>query len=317
MPTIATDFASAAAPHLATSDVKFQRVLLAIDFSAQTSAVIEAGLQIAKEFHSELFFLHATMPMIYGTGAETIPVETFGVELEAAQTRMAEFVAGQPHLKSLPHHEIVRYGRPLDLIQQVIEEHRIDLVLVGSHGASGMERLALGSVAECILRTVRCPVLIVGPKARVSPEMFRSILLAASLSDSGLRSAQYAASLAEHFGSRLTLLHVIDPARNHRPVQPEVLEQQVIQELLQLVPEDFARHATAVPRVEYGKAADLISSSAVSTRTTLLVTGARNDNPLADHSLRAILGELIRRSPCPVLTVRGHVIQRTSSVAGA
>lgn len=307
MATIEMKSAASPTPHLATSNVKFRRVLLALDFSAQTPQVVEAGIQIAQEFQAELFLLHAAVPTVYGAGAETVPLETFAVNLQASQARLTEFVARYPALQELPHREIVAYGRPLDLIQQAIAEQDIDLVIAGSHGASGMERLALGSVAECILRTVLCPVLIVGPKAQISSRLFRTILLAASLSESGLRSAQYATSLAERFRAQLTLLHIVDPVRNHRRVQPEVLEQNIVQELLALVPEPCSASITAIPRVEYGKAADLISSVACSIRCTLMITGARNDSPLADHSLRAILGELIRRSPCPVLTVRGHI----------
>ena len=291
--------------HLATTDVKFQKILLAIDFSLQTAQVIQAAVQIAKVYASELFLVYAAVPPVYGAGAQPTPIETFEVDLEIEQARMAELVKHDPAIGSLPHQEIIAYAPPVELIHKVVEEKNIDLVIAGSHGASGMERLALGSVAECILRTVRCPVLVVGPHAAMPKGLFDSILLATALSTSGLRSAQYASALAEHFHSKLTLLHVVEKRAN-KPVQPELLEDQLIAKLQELIPQDFAVHATAVPRVEYGEAGDLIVSLALCTRSTLIVAGAQDDKALSDRVPWSTLGEVIRRSPCPVLCVRGH-----------
>lgn len=295
------------APHLATSQVQFRKVVVAIDFSAQTNQVMAAAIQIAREFHSVLFLVHAATPVVYGTGAEPVPIQTYEVNLEIAKDRTAELLHNQPQLASLPHREIVSYARPLDLIQQVIEDEKIDLVIAGSHGASGMERLALGSVAECILRTVACPVLVVGPRAVVSLSLFSSIMLAAGLTPAGLRSAQYATALAEQSRGKLTLLHVVEP-KKHKPVRPELLDDHLREQLQELIPADFPSPAEVGLRVEYGNAGDLIATVALCTRSTLIVTGARNESPLADHSPGATLGEVIRRAPCPVLCVRGHIL---------
>jgi len=308
MSAIAVAPAGSVTPHLATSEVRFRRILLAVDFSEQTSRVLATGIRIAKEFNSQLFLVYAATPAVYGTGAEPIPIETFDVSLQIARERMAELTRNTPQLTSFAHEEIVAYARPLDLIQEIVEDKKIDLVIAGSHGASGMERLALGSIAECILRTIRCPVLVIGPKATLSAELFRSIVLAASLEAGELRSVQYATCLAEHSGGKLTLLHAVESPGRNSTVQPELLERHILQQLLELVPGDFASRATAEFRVEHGKPGALIVARARSAQATLIVSGAREEGTLADHSLRATLAYVIQHSPCPVLCVRGHVV---------
>ena len=236
----------------------------------------------------------------YGTDA--VPIETFEVGLEVAQARMTALINSESALATLSHQEIVAYAMPIDLVQQVIADKNVDLVVVGSHGASGIERLVLGSVADSILHTIRCPVLVIGPRATPQDNLFRSVLLAASLTTAGLRSAQYASVLAEHFHSKLTLLHVVEP-KSRPPVQPELLEDHLIAKLQDLVPDDLPVHATVIPQVEYGNAGDVIVSFALCKRSSLIVTGAHEEKTFSDRTPWSTLAEVIRRTPCPVLCV--------------
>ena len=68
------------------------------------------------------------------------------------------------HLKTVPHHTYVREGEVWESLSEIIQTHEIDLLVVGTHGRTGVEKLVLGSKAEEILRQATCPVLTVGPK---------------------------------------------------------------------------------------------------------------------------------------------------------
>lgn len=293
------------ASHPGTTDLQFKRILVAIDFSKRTPQVLSTAIQIANIFESELFLVHAAALAVYGTGAEPVPLETFDVNLRIAQACMAELVEAEPALVNLTHKEIVAYATPLDLVRQVIADSNIDLVITGSHGKSGIEHLMLGSVAECILRTVRCPVMVIGSKVALQTVGFSSILLAAALTATGSQSAQCAAAFAEHFHSRLTLLHVVEP-KMARTVQPELLEDRLLAKLQELIPAGSPVRATVSSRVEYGKAGDVIASVALYKRADLVVMGAGEERPLSDRTPWSTLAEVIRRVRCPVLCVRGH-----------
>ncbi len=295
-------------PHLATSEIIFRKLLVAVDFSVQTPQVLKTAIAVANCFSSELVLVNATTPVVYGTGVEPVPIETFEVNLESARSMMAALVSSEPALKLIRHHEIVVYANALDLIQKVVEDEKIDLIIAGSHGASGLERLALGSVAESLLHYVSCPVLIVGPHSTFSKKPFRSILYSTDLRGFGLRGAQYASGLAERFHGKLTLLHVIESGAESTTVQPELAESNIREPLERLLPPDLNAYCKATVLIEYGEAGDIITRVARSECASLIVVGIREHKTLADHTPKSTLSQVIREAMCPVLCVRHRLV---------
>jgi nucleotide-binding universal stress UspA family protein len=90
-----------------------------------------------------------------------------------------------------------------------------DLVVMGTHGRSGFDRLMLGSAAEKTLRASHVPVLIVPPRTPEAPafsrDAFRHVLCAVDFSQDSARALGYAVSLARRAGGDLTLVHVVEP----------------------------------------------------------------------------------------------------------
>ena len=89
-----------------------------------------------------------------------------------------------------------------------------DLLVLGTHGRSGFQRLFLGSVTEKVIRHTTCPTLVVPPRApdvpATTPVQFRRILCPVDFSESSLDALAYAINMAEEADGRLTLLHVVD-----------------------------------------------------------------------------------------------------------
>lgn len=293
-------------PHLGSTEVIFRKLLVAIDFSAQTPQVLKTAVSVATCFNAEMLLVHAASPMILGTGAEPVPVDTYAVELEVAQAKMAGLVAGEPALQQIRHREIVEYAGATELVQETVHDEKVDLVIAGSHGAHGFERLALGSVAEAMLRHVNCPVLIVGPHATGFICPFRSVLLASSLKLAGLRAAQYASGLAEKFHGKLTLLHVIEQKAADNGVGLELIERRAQKELMCLLPPDLDLYSKAEVRTAHGKPAEAITFIAREECASVIVCGVADKAALADHALGSTLAKVIREAHCPVLCVRPH-----------
>ena len=290
--------------HLDTSEIRFTKLLAAVDFSVETPPVIEAAVTIANSFGSEVIVVNAATPVVYGTGMEPVPIETFDVNLDIAKARMVDLIDNSPGLALLHHREIVAYADAGDLVEQIVSDQKVQLVVVGSHGARGMERLALGSVAESILRRVSCPTLIVGPNCKIDDYPFRSILFATDLQDTGLRAAQYASGLAERFHGKLTLLHVVDPKSMRTEVQPEFSEERTLHAMQRLLPPDLKAYATAKVRIEYGKAGELVIHTSKAESVSLIVLGIREGGTLPDHAPWSTLSHVVREAHCPVLVVR-------------
>ncbi len=294
--------------HLATSDVHFKRILVGIDFSQQAVLALKMAIAIGEISASEIFLVNAVSPFVYGMGQESMLLQTISAEIHRAKEEMKHIVASEPRLHGLRLKTTIAYAGAVDLIEQVASEEKVDLIVLGSHGSSGLDRLVLGSVAETVLRKAACPVLVVGPNCHAEQNPFRSILLATNLDAMGLRAAQYASALSEHAHGRLTLLHVIENQKNVPSVESRLIENRLRQELWSLLPSDVALFCEPKVRLEYGSPAEQIPVVAESESASLIVVGLQNQSALADHSPWSTLSHVIRESKCGVLGVRGHLI---------
>ena len=77
---------------------------------------------------------------------------------ESLRERLAEVT---PTDASVPHRHLLLYGDPISQIVHAAEEQRVDMIVMGTHGRTGLTRLLMGSVAEAVVRRAACPVLIV------------------------------------------------------------------------------------------------------------------------------------------------------------
>jgi nucleotide-binding universal stress UspA family protein len=293
-------------PHLATTEIHFGRILVATDFSEPANEALRSAISISHLFGSKLSLVHASSPVVYGIDTGPVPIEILDADLEADRQQMDKLVSKEPGLSGLKPDVTVAYADALDLIGRISRETKADLIVVGSHGASGLERLALGSVAEAVLRQSTCPVLIVGPNCKAQQNPFRSILFATDLNTTGLRGAQYAAGLAERFHAKLTFLHVVAGKPKPPDAELEVIEDRIKHQLQRLLPADVERYCRAEVRLGFGTAAEVIASVAHTECASLVVVGLK-ERALADHAPWSTLSHVIREINCAVLGVRGHL----------
>ena len=204
-------------------------------------------------------------------------------DLDAARAQM-EVVISKVSLGSIPFRTVIEFAEPTDLIDRIARVQGADLVVVGSHGAHGLEKLAFGSVAESVLRRVPCPVLVIGPHCRENLETIRSIVFATGLEARAFRPAQYASSIAEELNARLTLLHVRKPMT--KEVESSAIDRDVELkgELQQLLPPDAEQWCQPKVRVEVGNPSEEVLRVAQTEAANLIVVGVRESSTLADHS---------------------------------
>jgi nucleotide-binding universal stress UspA family protein len=133
-----------------------QKVLVPIDFSESSDAALLYGRNLAKAFGAELHVLHVMEnQFLRPTFKSTAAVEAGIVSRVAERLSPEDWTKLRAvpavRMSDEPHDEIVRYA----------EDEDIDLIVMGTHGRSGVARLLMGSVAENVVRTARCPVLTV------------------------------------------------------------------------------------------------------------------------------------------------------------
>jgi len=140
-----------------------KKILVAVDFSPAAVAAAEQALALATAFEAHLLLLHvlhepADAPGFYSS--KKAGKKVLRNMEEAATAMMAEFVG--KYLKKCEKQEArILPGLPAEEIVRVAEADKVDLVVMGTRGASGLKRLMLGSVADRVIRSCTCPVLTV------------------------------------------------------------------------------------------------------------------------------------------------------------
>jgi nucleotide-binding universal stress UspA family protein len=156
--------------------------LVGIDYSTQSQIALETAAGIARAADGELHVAHVITPSFGaypsdGSLSATIytPENDFVVWLakvgEETRLRMPQFC--EEVLKEMPGQTTghVRVGRPDQHLVQLARELQADLLVVGTHGRTGLERMVLGSVAERVVRSAPCPVLVARARETVAVEL--------------------------------------------------------------------------------------------------------------------------------------------------
>jgi len=303
--------------------IDFQRILTPIDFSDYSRLALDHAVAIARWYESRLTVLHVTpSPGRIGELGYDGAASTVGdADLE---DKLRRFVAEEVP-PTLPVDTQLREGDPVGMIVRMVDELPADLLVLGSHGRSGFDRLLLGSVTERALRRAPCPVLVV---PRRTPEavpargpIFREILWPTDFSESSMAGLAYAFSLASEADATLTLLHVLSHEFNETDV-PVLLaaadmglsaadfrrrrEEEIRTRLGELVPagsDDACRVQTMVCR---GKPWQTILRVAAEKHAELIVMGVQGRGAADLMFLGSTTQHVLRQSSCPVLTVRAH-----------
>ena len=147
--------------------IKIKRLLAPTDFSESSKQALHYAIEFARSFSAELHLLTVIEPVVY-------PAEMFSqvgmVDVEAVMEKSSkEEMEGWVKMSAndgITTVTAVAHGRPFAEIIRYAQEHQIDLIIVGTHGRSGIDHLILGSTAEKVVRKAPCPVLTVRPEER-------------------------------------------------------------------------------------------------------------------------------------------------------
>jgi nucleotide-binding universal stress UspA family protein len=288
--------------HLKSVRLRFRNIAVATDFTSSSLKALRVAIATARRFAAKVHLVHVAAPVVYAGDLSLAPV-TMGRAVDLAKASMQEW-AEHPLLAGIKHREAVLEGAVAEEVQRYVEKNHIDLVVVGTAGRKGLEKLFMGSAAENIVRHVSCPVLIAGPHVASVPVQYRSILLATSLKPSSLRGAQYAVSLAEEMDAHLTLLHV-EPMKDRERFD-ERGRNAIYKQLRALLPLDSECWCRPKVRFELGDPTAQILASAEQDEANLIVMSSHEDPLFADHAPWSVLAKVVRDAKCPVLAVRAH-----------
>lgn len=202
-----------------------------------------------------------------------------------------------------------RHPVAADAIVQYADEVDADLIVMGTHGRSGFNRLTLGSTAERVLRLAPCPVLTVGPEAKETPGGPVLVpLVFESASDAALETA---IALAEAQGRGLVAVHVVEPIDIPPPYglavssfSPVELVARVRETVETWVAAYADRSVPITVDVREGSAPVRILDAAAEHDAGLIVQASHGRRGLSRWLLGSVAEAVARRAPCPTLTLR-------------
>jgi nucleotide-binding universal stress UspA family protein len=188
----------------------------------------------------------------------------------------------------------------------MVEDRKIDLLVLGTHGRGAIGRLLLGSVAEEICRHAPCPVITIGPHVKPiagESDRIEKILFATDFSDGSIHALSYALGFAEEYDARLMLLHVVQV-----PNMPVNVSDQMIAEsekrLRSLITSETMPTKRPIFVTLLGSPADQILALAERENVNLIAMGMHKPGAFAAHWPFEIASQVIARAHCPVLSVR-------------
>ena len=285
--------------------VQIQNILFATDFSDSSKLAVPFAVGMAECFGAKLYTVHVQEPINYALPPDSwMPAEaSCHAELQAVARDIEQLY---PYI---PQQTIRAEGPVSQAIEAEVRKHHIDIVVIGTHGRSGVGRLLLGSQAEAIIREATCPVLTVGPcvtsPARQKGQV-RSILLATDFGPSSEPAAKYAIAMANEFKAKVALLHVMGKREAHNLWIPGDGLEGCVQRLEALRPSDAEAWSRSMVMVEHGPIAEKILEVARERDTDLIVLGIHERHGVpgaATHVSHATVHEVIAHAECPVLTV--------------
>jgi nucleotide-binding universal stress UspA family protein len=301
-----------------TTAVAFRHILVATDFSEPSRRALCDALALAVDNEAQLSVIHVLHP---DTHAALENPPELDLERIAAEKQMKAMLGELTAAQKIE--TLLKHGNVALKVLSVIEEKAIDLLVIGTRGCGGLRKLALGSIAEELLRVAPCPVMTIGPQADFATTAgFHRILFATDFGKGSAKALPIALALARAPQTQLIMLHMISPVpassaslSAYAPAtaaadEVEELEgtyrARAVKQLKECLPAEIelAQEPKFVVGTDF--LAEGILTASGKYNVDLIVMGAnRTSSKMAAHIPWSAVHEIVRDAPCPVLTVAG------------
>jgi len=303
------------------TEVAIKNILFATDFSKISEAALPYVTALSLRYGSMVHVAHVLPNVTFLRPGAPDPAVIGSIYEDAHNSAQEEMQNLSLLLRGYSHQTYVRHGNVSDVVIELVCGQEIDLLILGTHGRTGLGKLLMGSVAEEIFRVAPCPVLTVGPRVRsvaaaiqarhdhdLPPGQltFRHVLCTTNLRPEAARACSYAFSVASEFRSKLTLVHVIEDYGDRLHEHPGPIDL-ALGKLRDLLPDQPSLRFTPELLARYGAPAEVILEAAEESDADLIVMGVRpNISHLSTttHLGGSVAHKVVVGANCPVLTVK-------------
>lgn len=298
--------------------VTIRTILVPTDFSPPSLKALAYGCAVAKRFHASLHLLHVND--VEFEEPALLPFLAAGMESGHKLRRRLQLVAAKCAVRVTPARCHVRKGRAFDQICREAKHLGADLIIVSTHGYTGLKHVLLGSTAERVVRHASCPVLVVqdfvsrGGNGAREREAFRltKILVPVDFSEYSRQALTHAIALAKQFGSKVTLLHSVYPhyyATNpgytvyDLPVLMESLREGAEKQMQDLVRQTAFSGVPFESKITVGFPSETILQFAADAGADLIVSSTHGRTGLKRALIGSTAEQMVRFAKCPVLVI--------------
>jgi nucleotide-binding universal stress UspA family protein len=277
------------------------RILAAVDFSPAARAAFDRALAFSRLQGAELMVVHAVpanQPFRWRARERVALIASLRETAESSGVRFRVSV---------------QHGDPAGVILLHARSRRPDLIVVGTHQRTGLDRLRIGSVAERVALHAAQPVLVVPERgATDTARPFQSIVVAVDFGDASTRAIEQAVALAGHTNGRLTVVHVVPgsstgvPRHLYRYGLAEYQQRLTLdawRRLQAAVPRGATAAAQVHARVVTGDPSTEIARIAAEIHADLIVVGVTQRGAISRKVFGATAARVMRVAEQPVIAV--------------
>ncbi len=295
--------------------MNIKHILVPSDFYETSRMAFDHAVALARRFSARISLLHVITLFDddpYNTETAFPPLEEYYRTLEQHAGERLEKTAAEHSEKKLDIRCIVQRGvSPYEEILRFAEEEGVDFIVMGTHGRTALSRFFLGSVAQKVIHHAACPVMVVRHGLPQHSIRCRRLVVPMDFSEQSRNAAQLAFELVEADGV-VDLVHVVESMASQAyfstegeiviDVSPQVRESS--ETLLQKEAEAAPKEKKVNTVLLEGGIARSIIDYAEKEGADLIIMGTHGEDPLSRLLIGSQTNRVIRKAPCPVITVK-------------
>ncbi|HUF46323.1 MAG TPA: universal stress protein [Vicinamibacterales bacterium] len=297
--------------------IEFRNILCPIDLSELSVRPLRHAAALARWYNARLTVLHV-VPGVDPMRSTPLGDPVHIVQPVPPDEEVVEALRRALQVAGVTTPDVETIAEAGDAVAAIIDRAvatPADLIVMGTHGRTGLDRLFVGSVAEQVLRGAPCPVLTVSPGAVAAPSTevtFKRILCPVDFSPASLPAVGFALHLAKQADGAVTLLHAVEVLAEHEPAAKGPFAEyraslitDAEERMRGLVADESRTWCEIEEVVVAGRAYRVILEAADAREAELIVMGAQGRGGVGLAVFGSTTQQVVRTAACPVLTVRG------------
>jgi len=298
--------------------MKLNNILVPSDFSENAEQAVLHAMTLAAEFDAKITLFHVVT--VYDddpySAEQAFPkIDDFYKHLESQADEYFKKTIKDYFKDQFRVEKVIQRGfSPYEEILSYVDEHDVDLIAMGTHGRKPLARFFLGSVTEKVVHHAPCPVMStrITDQDVKSIEPYKRIVVPIDFSEQSKAALNLAKELLFDKDGQLELIHVIEDivhpayysseANSLFDFMPDIREKS--EESIRKMAEEETKGLNANVVIEEGRIAKQVLNYADSTQADLIVMGTHGLNALEQLFIGSVANQVIRKAPCPVVTVK-------------